>query len=109
MGVFQYFGTFARTMFTMFELTFGGWVKIGRILTAVNGWWGVPILAHQFMVGFAVLSVVRGVFMQQTFKVAETDNYIMMKTREREATIHAEKMKRLFKTADKDGSGGIDL
>jgi len=107
--VFLYFGTFSRCLFTMFELTFGGWAKIGRLLIGVNGWWGVPILLHQFMIGFAVLSVVRGVFIQQTFKVAETDNYIMMKQREREARIHAAKMKRLFKTADKDGSGGMDL
>merc|ERR1712228_227634 len=47
--------------------------------------------------------------MQQTFKVAETDNFIMMKTRQRETQVHTEKMKALFETADDDGNGLLDL
>jgi hypothetical protein len=108
--VFLHFGTFTRCWFTMLELTFGGWARIGRMLTEdVNGWWSLPILAHQFVIGFAVLTVVRGVFMQQTFKVAETDNFIMMKTRKREARVHKTKMRSLFAIADTDNDGYLDF
>jgi len=110
LNVFLHFGTFTRCWFTMLELTFGGWARIGRMLMEdVSGWWALPILAHQFMIGFAVLTVVRGVFMQQTFKVAETDNFIMMKTRKREANVHKTKMRRLFETADTDHDGFLDF
>lgn len=66
------------------------------------------VLGHKFVIGFAVVTVLTGVFLQETFKVAQSDNFIMMTRRERAIRTHTAKMRRLFSAADVDGSGCLN-
>lgn len=107
--VFMYYGTFARTMLTMFELTLGNWVIPCRALVEnVSEWYMVFFLFHKMIMGFSVVSVVMGVFIQETFKVSTTDDTIMMIQKERAIRTHQQKMEALFKHADESGDGFLD-
>merc|ERR1719336_3259276 len=67
--VFMFYGTFARTMLTMFEITLGNWMPPCRALVEnVSEWWMLFSLTHKLVIGFSVLSVITSVFIQETFK-----------------------------------------
>eukprot|EP00438_Fugacium_kawagutii_P006228 Skav208377 [mRNA] locus=scaffold3508:24674:26189:+ [translate_table: standard] len=109
-AVFAYFGTCSRAILSMFELTLGNWPVIARILQdKVSEWYFAFSIAHKVTIGFAVIGVINGVFMQETFKVAGSDDKIMMRQRDREKKLHTKKMKRLFEHADESGDGILDM
>lgn len=67
--VFEYFGTTARVMLTMFELTLANWPTAARILQEnVTEWYSIFSVAYKLIVGFAAVGIINGVFMQETFK-----------------------------------------
>eukprot|EP00928_Gymnodinium_smaydae_P006427 TRINITY_DN12270_c0_g1_i2.p1 TRINITY_DN12270_c0_g1~~TRINITY_DN12270_c0_g1_i2.p1 ORF type:complete len:615 (+),score=108.90 TRINITY_DN12270_c0_g1_i2:78-1922(+) len=102
--VFKYFGTCSRAMLTMFELTLANWPPVARLLQEhVNEFWIIFSIAHKLTIGFAVLGVINGVFMQETFKVAQNDDVIMMRQKARERKQHMNKMQLLFDAADVSG------
>lgn len=108
--VFAYFGTCSRAILSMFELTLGNWPEIARLLQdKVSEWYFLFSIAHKVTIGFAVIGVINGVFMQETFKVAGSDDKIMMRQRERERRLHTKKMKVLFEHADESGDGVLDI
>merc|ERR1712194_173914 len=55
---------------------------------------------HKISIGFAGVAIINGVFIQETFKVASSDDVLMVRQRERANRLHAQKMKRLFHEAD---------
>merc|ERR1712232_701073 len=65
-------------------------------------------LLHKLTIGFAVVGVINGVFMQETFKVAAMDDLNMVRQKERAMKKHAEKMTKLFLAADSSGDGYLD-
>jgi voltage-gated sodium channel len=108
--VFEYFGSFTRSMLTMFEMTLANWPPVCRLLVEyVNEWFMLFCIIHKLTIGFAVIGVINGVFMQETFRVASTDDRIMVREREREVKAYTQKMKRLFAAADDSGDGFLDL
>lgn len=108
--LWQYFGTFTRSMLTMFALAFGEWFAITLLLVdKITSWAWVPFLVHQFVIGFAVFAVVQGVFINETFHAAETDNEIMVRRQERETQQHIDKMRYLFSKADRDEGGTLSV
>ena len=67
--VYKYFGTFSRGFLSMFELTLGNWVVITRVLHEhVSEWFGPLVLVYRTIVGEALIKVVTGVFMYETFR-----------------------------------------
>merc|ERR1712037_33765 len=58
-------------------------------------------------VGFAMVRVITGVFMHETFKVAGSDNELMIMQKHRESQEYREKMGILFEEADGSGDGGL--
>ena len=52
---------------------------------------------------------VNGVFMQETFSVASSDDRVMIQKRNRLLQTHKKKMKRFFNLADKSKNGSIDM
>jgi len=107
--VFMFYGTFARAMLTMFEITLGNWMPPCRALVEnVNEWWMLFSLSHKLVIGFSVVSVITSVFIQETFKVATIDDKIMIMTKERARKTHIRKISALFGHADVDGNGTID-
>jgi len=108
--VFRFYGSFARTMLTMFEMTLGNWMPPCRALVEnVSEWWMLFSLAHKLIIGFSVVSVITAVFIQETFKVATIDDRIMIMSKERASKTHSQKIHALFQHADSNGDGHIDI
>merc|ERR1712194_616440 len=108
--VFEYWGSFSRAVLTTFEMTLADFTIPCRMLSEyVNEWFAVFFVAHKLTIGFAVIGVINGVFIQETFKVADTDDQLMIRQRERAMKTHAQKMDRLFVAADETGDGLLDM
>jgi hypothetical protein len=104
--LYGYFGTFTRSMMTMFELTLANWVPVSRALQDyVNEWYGLFMLSYKLAVGFAVVKVITGVFLHETFKVAASDDELMIVQKQRATQQHEQKMMRLFTQVDKSNDG----
>eukprot|EP00929_Paragymnodinium_shiwhaense_P024205 TRINITY_DN14971_c0_g1_i1.p1 TRINITY_DN14971_c0_g1~~TRINITY_DN14971_c0_g1_i1.p1 ORF type:complete len:640 (-),score=159.25 TRINITY_DN14971_c0_g1_i1:378-2297(-) len=108
--LFQYFGSFSRTMITMFEMTVGNWVVVCRLLMEdVSEWYGLAILVYKLTAGFAVVKVITGVFMHETFKCAERDVDLMILQKERLVKSYMRDMDVLFHQMDLDRNGEVLL
>jgi len=108
--VFMFYGTFVRSLLTMFEITMGNWMPPCRALVEnFSEWFMIFFVLHKLIIGFSVLAVMNGVFMQETFKVANHDDYIMLLHRERAIKTHTRKMRALFEHLDDDGDGSVTL
>merc|ERR1712093_28226 len=84
-------------MLSMFELSLANFPPIVWVLSEkITSWLIFFCLVHKLTVGFAVIGVINSVFIQETFKVANQDNYILKRQRERSDANFAEKMKLLF-------------
>jgi hypothetical protein len=109
-AVYRYFGTFSRAMLSMFELSMGNFPPIVWLLSEkVTSWFILFCLLHKLTVGFAVVGVINAVFIQETFKIANQDNYILKRQRERADAAFAHKMNLLFQHADDDGNATLSL
>ena len=50
------FGSFSRSLFTMFELTLANWPTASRVMMEeVHELWFIYAVAHKMMLGFAVI------------------------------------------------------
>lgn len=104
--IFKYFGTFTRTMLTMFEVLFANWIPPCRILVEfVSEWFSLVFVMYRCLVGFAVLNVVNAVFVQQTMKVAQGDQEFIIMQRQKAMQALTEKLKMLFQELDTSGDG----
>lgn len=108
--MYEYFGTFARSLFSMFELTLANWPPAARLLAENFSQWFMPIcVMHKLTMGFAVVGVINGVILQETFKVAATDDVIMVRAKHREQKMFARKMNKLFDHLDISHDGELDF
>jgi len=108
--VYRFYGSFARSMLTMFEITLGNWMVPCRALVEnVSEWYMLFSLAHKLAIGFSVVSVITAVFIQETFKVATFDDRVMLMSNERARKTHAAKICDFFKYADKSKDGFLDF
>jgi len=107
--MYQYFGTCSRCMLSMFEITLGNWPPIVRLLSEEVSEWFTPVCLLLITIGFAVVGVVTGVIIQETFKVAQTDDIIMLRQKKRTADVLRSKMGSLFDTLDEDGDGALEM
>jgi len=109
MAVYEYFGTFSRSLLSLFEMTLANWPPVCRLLVEnVHEAYLIPALIHKLTIGFAVVGVINGVFMQETFKVASTDDRIMVRQKQMAIKTHEHKMINLFEKADSSGDGCLD-
>jgi len=107
--MFVYFGTFARSLLSMFEITLGNWVPVARLLSEnLSFWFMLFSILHKLSLGFAILGVINGVFISETFKVAANDDAVMMMQKQRASQTHAKKMGLFFKNADISDDGWVD-
>jgi len=99
--VYLLFGTFTRSMFTMFELTLGNWPPVSRILSNnVSEWYALLTVLFKLTVGFGMVGVINGVFIQETFKASARDYHIMTRQKDREDNSFLQTMRRLFEVVD---------
>lgn len=109
-GIYKLFGTFTRSLFSLFEMALGNWPTISRALAEnVTEWFMLFTVLHKLTIGFAVLGVVNSVFIQETLKVAAIDDRLMVRQKQRAMRTHRAKMQTLFKHTDTDGDGNMDL
>jgi hypothetical protein len=107
--VFEYFGTFSRSVLSTFEMTLANWPPVCRLLLEnVSEWFMIFCILHKLTVGFAVIGIINGVFIQETFRVAANDDFIMMHEKEWQQKAHRRKMHRLFEAGDASGDGFLD-
>merc|ERR1719183_1757202 len=64
---------------------------------------------HKITAGFAFLSVINAVFIQETFKVASLDDNVLVWQKSMARKMHAHKMRSFVQMADASGDGKIDL
>jgi len=108
--LYLYFGSFSKIMLTLFEMTLANWIPPSRNLVETAGeWYMLYALFHKLSYGFCIVTVIAAVFLQETFTIAKNDNAVQHNMRSAAAREHTKKMTRLFKIADKDGSGSVDL
>jgi len=92
----------------MFEITFANWAPTCRLLVDnVSESFGIFFLIHRCVVGFAMLSVMQAVFIQQTMKSAQLDEDFMVKQKGREKETYAMKLRNIFKQLDVSGDGEL--
>lgn len=104
--VYAYYGTFTRTVITMFEVHLANWAPACRLLVNhIGEWMGGAVVAYRCLAGFAVLNVINAVFIQQTLKVAQQDQEIMLRQKERAMDENQANIKELFRELDKSGDG----
>jgi len=108
--VWKYFGTFARALLTMFEVTLGNWLPPCRLMMEnVASWYGAVFVVWKMTIGFAVVRVVSAVFIQQTLKVATRDEDIMVGQKAKDARNIQQELKRLFLDLDLTQDGVITI
>ena len=57
----------------------------------------------------SVIGIINGVFIQETFKVAENDDHLLLMQKERGAKLHAKKMEKFIAILDEDCDGPVLL
>jgi len=107
--VFNYFGTYSLLMVTMFEITVGNWIVPARILMEIHEVWGTFIVVYRCVFCFAVVNVIRAVFITETQRVAANDDEVAMIRRERLAQSMVLKLNDVFVELDKDGDGKLTM
>ncbi|CAK0911143.1 unnamed protein product [Prorocentrum cordatum] len=107
-AVFQLYGTFSKSLLSMFEMLLGNWYGITRELVKVSEWYLIFGVGHQLALGFAVIEVMTGVFLHETFHVLSMDDSIMANETKRAIKSNTEKMKVFFQNADVNGDGFLD-
>merc|ERR1712079_631289 len=90
--------------------TLANWPPISRTLYEnVSEWFIMIAIFHKLTIGFAVIGIINGVFMQETFKVAQENDELMLRRGRMAMKLHAKKMQRLVVTANKSGQGTLSL
>merc|ERR1712187_117605 len=87
-----------------------GWIPVTRFLMEeVSEWYGALFLIYRCLVGFAVMKVITGIFMHETFKVASQDDELMVLQKERQAKKHVQKMMQLMHHGDDSGDDKLSF
>lgn len=108
--IFRYYGTFTRSLLTMFEVLFANWGPPCRLLVDnVSEWFSLFFLMYRCVIGFAVLNVVGAVFVQQTMKMANSDEELAFRQKEKETASYARKVRKLFSHMDDSGDGALNV
>merc|ERR1712037_52772 len=95
--IYMYFGTYWRSMVSLFELMLANWPPICRMMGKhMNEAWSFVVVVYKLTLGFAVVGVIMGVFTQETFRAAETDDQLLLRRKAAQSKMHSTKMKLLF-------------
>uniref|UniRef100_A0A7S1RN73 EF-hand domain-containing protein n=1 Tax=Alexandrium catenella TaxID=2925 RepID=A0A7S1RN73_ALECA len=106
--VFDYFGTFTRTLITMCELTLGNWAPPARLLMSrVGELWGLFIIAYRCVFCFAMVNIAGAVFNTETSRAVAEDDEVAMLRKKTSKKLTMQKVTGLFKEIDFTGDGMI--
>jgi len=101
------YGSAAKALWTMFEITFsGGWPNmVTPLMENVSVWYGVFFALYVAGVVFAVIRIITALFLKDTLAVAANDADMMMQTKMKEKATFAAKLEEVFLAADDSGDG----
>jgi len=106
--LYMYYGTFTRAFVSMFEIHMANWARPCRIYMETLGEiWGDLFIFYRCIMGFALMSVIGAVFVQQTMSVVQNDQDIMILKKQKEAESYNSKLKLLFSALDKDADNNL--
>jgi hypothetical protein len=106
--VYKYFGSFSRSVVSIFEISFASHAPMCRtIMENVSEWYAVFFLLYKCVVGLSVFKVISGVFLHETFKVCTEDDELMVIQKRRAKKTWTAKMEKLFAHFDDDDDGII--
>jgi len=92
----------------MFEISLGNWVPVCRILMEdVNEWFGLFFILYTCSLCFAVVNVIRAVFIAETGRIAASDDEIAMMRKEQNKSVLGQKLKDIFDELDESGDGMV--
>eukprot|EP00747_Dinoflagellata_sp_TGD_P125192 gnl/TRDRNA2_/TRDRNA2_174121_c1_seq2.p1 gnl/TRDRNA2_/TRDRNA2_174121_c1~~gnl/TRDRNA2_/TRDRNA2_174121_c1_seq2.p1 ORF type:complete len:346 (+),score=34.66 gnl/TRDRNA2_/TRDRNA2_174121_c1_seq2:107-1039(+) len=107
-AVFQYFGTFERTIVTMFEIAMANWVPSCRLLMKnLSTWFGIFYIVYRCMICFCIVRVVAAVFICETKRIADADIELTARKRHAAKAEFLSHLYELFAELDVDGDGII--
>ena len=90
----SWYGTFSRSMYTFFEITYsGGWPLLVRpVLESVSAWYAIPFLIYVTLVVFATLRIVTALFLKETLSTAANDAEMVIEDSRRFALQYQKKL-----------------
>ena len=100
---FRYYGTFSRTILTMFEILFTEEAEPVRVLVENIGEWFSVFFPLRYVLRFTVFEVVTAVVIEQTIQRGKNDAELALKQKERDTAMYTRKVKKVFATMDKSG------
>jgi len=105
----SWYGTFSRSMYTFFEITYsGGWPLLVRpVLESVSAWYAIPFLIYVTLVVFATLRIVTALFLKETLSTAANDAEMVIEDSRRFALQYQKKLEELFRLVDDDSDGHL--
>lgn len=99
--IFKYFGTFSRAVLSITEITFASQKTLSwELVENVNEWWGFVIAIYKFVVGFAMLRLVGGVFLREVFAVTETDVELLLTQKRRLRAARERTVRAILQVSD---------
>eukprot|EP00929_Paragymnodinium_shiwhaense_P099678 TRINITY_DN6144_c2_g1_i1.p1 TRINITY_DN6144_c2_g1~~TRINITY_DN6144_c2_g1_i1.p1 ORF type:complete len:693 (-),score=167.77 TRINITY_DN6144_c2_g1_i1:135-2213(-) len=107
-SAFEIFGSFVRSFVTIYQLTFSLDTPAPSVCFELNAYFALPILLYQGIIGFAVIKVIEAVFLNETIKIASTNDDLMVMEKNRWEDMHEQKVKALFEQADESQDGLVD-
>jgi len=109
--VFAYYGSFSRSMITMFEVHFANFAPACRVLVNYLGeGYAFLFLGYRCLAGFAVLNVINAVFIQQTMKVAQQDTdimFLMIEQQQKANARYKKELKEWFQSVDENNDNQL--
>jgi hypothetical protein len=106
--VFDYYGTFWRCTITMFEISLANWAPSCRVLlNYVSESFGIFFLIYRCGIGFAVLTVVQAVFIQQTIQSAQRNEEFALWQKRKEQDKQLQALMKAFNNLDESGDGYV--
>lgn len=107
--VFEYFGTFSRTLVSMFEITTANWAPSCRLLVKnVNEWYSLFFVIYRCCVCFAVIRVIGAVFITETMRVVAANDDVAAMRKKKEKTMQMKKLQAMFFELDESGDGSLN-
>ncbi|CAK0836980.1 unnamed protein product [Prorocentrum cordatum] len=90
-------------MVSLFELMLANWPPICRLMMeTMDEVWSVFVILYKLLMGVAVIGVNMGVFTQDTFRAADSDDQFMIRSKDKQDKTHLAKMKALFEKMTKN-------
>merc|ERR1719362_701522 len=92
----------------MFEIHMANWAKPCRVLVETLGEMvGNIFIFYRCIAGFALMSVIGAVFVQQAMSVQQQDQDLTILRKQKEAESYSRKLRQLFSDLDNDGDGQL--